>query len=276
MGKQLELERIRIDGGTQMREHIDYHAVADYAEAYKSGVDMPELVVFYDGSDYWLADGFHRWHAAKRADKPKVTCHVRSGSQREAILYAAGANDANGLRRTPEDKMISVRRLLLDDEWGKWSDREIAKIARVSDKYVAEQRRQMPQVTIAESRNGNPGKRKCSDGREYPAKRITRKPSVAPHVPPIDDQPSKFKVTEEDVSVDDAKRMLAMNSGRSVDTSKVRFADERGWVRTIYDLVAAMRKKQSKLDYDKGDVIHTLTTVANDISEAIQSAEEAA
>lgn len=273
MGKQLEIERIRIDGGTQMREHIDYHAVADYAEAYKAGVDMPELVVFHDGSDYWLADGFHRYHAAKRADKPKVTCHVRPGSQREAILYAAGANDANGLRRTPEDKMIAVRRLLLDDEWGKRSDRWIAEHARVSHPFVGEQRKQLPQFSTGNDSSGRMDKRAGKDGREQPAKRITRKPSVAPHVPPID-EPLEIPFQDVGKAIGHNRTEALLQSGCAVLVDK--FADEREWVRTLHDLVAAMRKKQSKLDYDKGDVVHTLTTVANELAEAIQSAEEAA
>lgn len=101
--------------------------------------------------------------------------------RREVVRF-----DANGLRRTPEDKMIAVRRLLLDDEWGAKADNWIAKHARVSHTFVAQQRRQIPKISICNESNGNPGKRKCSDGREYPAKRITRKPSVAPHVPPIE------------------------------------------------------------------------------------------
>lgn len=263
MGKQIEIERIRIDGGTQMREHIDYHAVADYAEAYRAGVDMPELVVFHDGSDYWLADGFHRWHAAKKADKPKVTCHVRSGSQREAILYAAGANDANGLRRTPEDKMIAVRRLLLDDEWGKRSDRWIAEHARVSNHFVAEQRKQMPQLTIGNSPNGKTGKTLCKDGREYPAKRITRKPSVAPHVPPIDEEP-----------VSTVPQCIIDRTEEEWEAFHVRekCMEARQMVRDLME----MRDRLDAFEFVPTKASRLINDASNIIAEAIQSAEEAA
>ena len=260
MGKQLELERIRIDGGTQMREHIDYHAVADYAEAYKAGVDMPELVVFNDGSDYWLADGFHRYHAAKRADKPKVTCHVRSGSQREAILYAAGANDANGLRRTPEDQMIAVRRLLLDDEWGAKSNNWIAEHARVSDDYVAKQRKQIPQIATSYTESGNPGKRLGKDGREQSIKRISHKPRVAPHVAPIDEAIESTPAVKTPVA---GKRLKA-------------FDNERNLIHALADIATLVKQTRYEVEFDKGRLVHELNEWANDIAEHTESAEEAA
>lgn len=260
MGKQLELERIRIDGGTQMREHIDYHAVADYAEAYKAGVDMPELVVFHDGSDYWLADGFHRYHAAKRADKPKVTCHVRSGSQREAILYAAGANDANGLRRTPEDKMIAVRRLLLDDEWGKRSDRWIAEHSRVSPTFVGEQRKQLPQFSTVHADSEKLDKRVGKDGRDQSIKRISHKPRVAPHVAPIDEEIESTPAVKTPVA---GKRLKA-------------FDNERNLIHALADIATLVKQTRYEVEFDKGRLVHELNEWANDIAEQTESAEEAA
>lgn len=67
---------------------------------------------------------FHRYRAADRAAIP---AEVREGTQRDAILFACGANTAHGLRRTNEDKRKAVGLLLADAEWSKWSDREIAR-----------------------------------------------------------------------------------------------------------------------------------------------------
>ena len=262
MGKQLELERIRIDGGTQMREHIDYHAVADYAEAYKAGVDMPELVVFNDGSDYWLADGFHRYHAAKRADKPKVTCHVRPGSQREAILYAAGANDANGLRRTPEDKMIAVRRLLLDEEWGKFSDREISKIARVSPTFVGEQRKQLPSLTTVHADSCEDGKVEWRKGGDGKSRRVTRKPSVAPHVPPIDEEPKPTQSPFVERTEEEWEAFFV----------REKCMEARQMVRDLME----MRDRLDAFEFVPGKASRLINNASNIIAEAIQSAEEAA
>lgn len=57
----LDLDLIRIDGGTQSRVELNQETVAEYCEAYKAGANMPPVIVFYDGTDRWLADGFHRY-----------------------------------------------------------------------------------------------------------------------------------------------------------------------------------------------------------------------
>ena len=58
--KKLNLDAIRLDGETQARVALDSTQVAEYAEAMRDGDKFPPIVVFHDGSDYWLADGFHR------------------------------------------------------------------------------------------------------------------------------------------------------------------------------------------------------------------------
>ena len=63
----LSIDQIRIDGGTQPRVKINKEHVADLAAALVAGTELPPVDVFHDGSDYWLADGFHRYHAHARA-----------------------------------------------------------------------------------------------------------------------------------------------------------------------------------------------------------------
>jgi hypothetical protein len=104
------------------------------------GEAFPPVVVFHDGKDYWLADGFHRRDAAIGAGLLEIEAEVKQGTQRDAILYSVGANADHGLRRTNDDKRRSVIRLLEDEEWGKWSDREIAKRCNVNPHLVAELR----------------------------------------------------------------------------------------------------------------------------------------
>lgn len=133
-------ERIRRDGGTQPRAAIVEHVVADYAEAIAAGASLPDVTVFYDGKDYWLADGFHRDAAHERLGLAEISCDVRAGTRRDAVLFACGANEAHGLRRTNEDKRRAVFMLLDDEEWRSWSDSEIARRARVSHTFVAKLR----------------------------------------------------------------------------------------------------------------------------------------
>jgi len=137
------IESIRIDGGTQSRVRIDPETVADYADAMQGGAEFPPVIVYYDGNQYWLADGFHRLQAWVSAwpERTGIPAEVRQGDRREAVLHSVGANDAHGLRRTNEDKRRAVLRLLEDAEWGAWSDREIARRCNVSDKTVGQIRK---------------------------------------------------------------------------------------------------------------------------------------
>ncbi len=137
----LKLNQIRIDGGTQPRVAIDEDVVAEYADLYTDGVDLPPVTVFHDGSTFWLADGFHRYWASKRAEREAIAVDVQQGTCRDAILYSVGANATHGLRRTNEDKRKAIQTLLEDAEWGQWSDREIAKQCGVDHKTVGNTRK---------------------------------------------------------------------------------------------------------------------------------------
>ena len=137
----IPLSHIRTDGGTQTRAQLDMATIGEYAEAMKDGAQFPPAIVFYDGSTYWLADGFHRWHAADLAGIATLACDVRPGTRRDAILYSCGANGAHGLRRTNEDKRRAVLLLLNDDEWQRWNDSEIARLCGVSSMFVGNLRR---------------------------------------------------------------------------------------------------------------------------------------
>ncbi len=138
----LEIERIRLDGGTQAREMLNKVTVEEYQAAIRENADwpFPDVVCFYDGTSYWLADGFHRMRAAIRQNVVCVGVEVHQGSARDAVLYAVGANAVHGLRRTRGDRQRAVVRLLEDAEWGRWSDREIARRCNVSHTMVSKMR----------------------------------------------------------------------------------------------------------------------------------------
>jgi hypothetical protein len=138
----LELSKIKIDG-TQSRAAINEQTVADYCEAIQNGVTFPPVVVFFDGKDYWLADGFHRYMAHNRLKIAKIYEEVIPGTKREAILYSVGANHEHGLRRSPEDKRSAVMLVLSDSEWSGWSDNAIAKQCHVNPRMVADERKKL-------------------------------------------------------------------------------------------------------------------------------------
>lgn len=136
----IKIDKIRIDGNTQPRTKIDTGVVSDYAEAFELNESLPPVDVFHDGKDYWLADGFHRYHGAAKAGRKTIACKVHKGTQRDAILFSVGANAVHGLRRTNEDKRAAVMTLLGDEEWSQWSAREIARACAVSHVLVGDVR----------------------------------------------------------------------------------------------------------------------------------------
>lgn len=137
---QISIASIRVNGGTQSRAGVNREAVSEYAAAMAGGAVFPPLTVFYDGAEYWLADGFHRYHAYADNRAHHVPVEVRQGSRRDAILFSVGANAEHGLRRTNDDKRRAVATLLSDPEWAAWSDREIARQCGVSNTFVSAQR----------------------------------------------------------------------------------------------------------------------------------------
>ena len=131
------------DGDAQMRVEMHPETVADYAADMLDGAVFPPVIVFHDGADYWLADGFHRVEAARKIDRKEIEVEIRDGTARDAILHGIGANATHGLRRTQADKRRAVERLLTDPEWAAWSDRKIAQLAKVDHKTVGKIRREL-------------------------------------------------------------------------------------------------------------------------------------
>jgi hypothetical protein len=174
--KTLAFDKIRTDGGTQPRASIDADTVASYVEAIQSGAEFPPVVVFYDGEDYWLADGFHRVRAANDAGQSRIKVEIEQGTQRDAVLYSVGANATHGMPRTNADKRRAVLVLLKDEEWTKKSDRWIAEQAAVSNHFVAK---------LRESATGNtPSSPKPREGRDGKTRRPPRRPGRPRSSPP--------------------------------------------------------------------------------------------
>lgn len=122
----LDIRTIRTDGGTQPRAEIDMVTVAEYAEDMTREAQFPPVVVFFDGSAYWLADGFHRYHAALSLGLATLDADVRRGTLAEAQWYSYSVNQSHGLRRTNEDKRRAVEAALQHPYAASKSLRDIA------------------------------------------------------------------------------------------------------------------------------------------------------
>ena len=85
---------------------------------------------------------------------------MKQGDRRQAILFSVGANATHGLRRTNADKRRAVMRLLEDDEWKNWSDREIGRRTGVSNRFVSNLR---ADFTVNRSQSEEPQQRTYTD-----------------------------------------------------------------------------------------------------------------
>jgi hypothetical protein len=159
--KQIKITAIRIDGGTQARLKLNQDVVKEYSEHMKDGDKFPPIMVFHDGSEYWLADGFHRYFASKSNSALEIECDVRDGTLDDAILYAFSANGRRGLSMSAEDNRNIIIRMLQHPVWSKWSNAEIAKHVGVSKMTVGrvktslEKDKPAPTKKIYKDKHGN-------------------------------------------------------------------------------------------------------------------------
>lgn len=133
----LAIELLRIDGDTQSRVKINEDTVDEYSELItQNGKEwpFPPLDVFHDGTDYFVADGFHRLLAGLRAKRGSVPCNVHKGTAKDARIFGMTANDKHGMRMTPADKRAGVEWLL--DTGGKMTQKAIAEAAGVGVRLV--------------------------------------------------------------------------------------------------------------------------------------------
>lgn len=129
---RLKPDLIRRDGDTQPREVLNFEAIDDYSAAMLAGQKFPPVDVYYDGTDYWLADGFHRVMAALEGDVPEISATIHQGTREDAQWHSFAANKGHGLRRSNEDKARAVKAALVHARSQSLGDREIARHCGVS------------------------------------------------------------------------------------------------------------------------------------------------
>ena len=167
--QDISLDLIDVYGGTQTRVETDDEAIASYAEEMTNGAVFPPIAVYFDGTTYWLADGFHRYLAAKRNGQPSIQAEVQSGGRSDALRHALGANSTNGIYRNNADKRNAVEIAL--EEWSDRANPVIAEICKVSTDLVRRCRGEMTQAQRLPRRETVTGR----DGKEHPAQ-IDRQP----------------------------------------------------------------------------------------------------
>lgn len=185
--QRVALNQIVFDAGTQVREALDPDHVAAIAEAMTEGADIPPIVLFHDGSRYYIGDGFHRYMAAKRNDWREIDAEVHAGTRADALWFGLGANRKNGKNMTPADKRHAI--LLALKEWPDRSANQIAQQIGCGQQYVSRIREEVTPMRNLPSRVTG------KDGKSYPASRASR-PATEPTILPDPPAPSRSAIFE--------------------------------------------------------------------------------
>ena len=135
--KMLKLDEIRIDGGTQFREHINQDWVKDYAECMRNNDKFPPIKATFDGSNYWMYNGFHRYFATTDAGFKEIEVEWIPGTQEDAQDLALSANNKQGYGRSRKTKENAVEFALKQERHAGKSNIQIAILCEVSDTFVA-------------------------------------------------------------------------------------------------------------------------------------------
>jgi hypothetical protein len=256
--QKIPLSSIVLDDRLQGREVIDEAVVDEYADIIKANGQFEgrrPRVFEVPGMGQYLAGGWHRYYAHKRAGKKSMEVDITEGTFHEAFVYACGDNSTHGLNRTVADKRRIVALALSEPLTMNWTARAIADLCKVSRALVKE---------IMEQAEEKPAKRIGKDGREHPTQRrqVAERPpdsspiheSAQPQVaerPPAETTAEPFAAPESDFEVDDspaptkpriavcrdAKDREVPESLRTVFEAESKF---RGAASSINQIVAAL------------------------------------
>lgn len=235
---KLKIDSIQTEAGTQTRVKINEDAVTEYAEAMENGAEFPPVTVFHDGTDYWMADGFHRIMAAVRNGFIDIEADIKKGTRQDALVYALGANVTNGLRRTNADKRRCVQIAL--KEFPDWSDRRIAEVCAVDGSMVADVSKQLQESCSYE----RPAKRIGRDGkaRSTPTPRESRGWTAPEVASPKPEDPAP-KVNKVGADLSETRPCVAMlhaeNAIAQLEKISIRDADYRSALESVARWIVA-------------------------------------
>ena len=151
----LPIEKLETPGAMQSRGAIDADVIDAYAErmAYDDitkqvhdpeGKPWPPVEVYLiEPERHVVVDGFHRVAAAKRAGLTHIRGLLHKGSEQDALIYSLGVNARHGLPRSRADKRRAVVRALEEPDLRCLTDKAIASICAVSNRFVGSVREEL-------------------------------------------------------------------------------------------------------------------------------------
>jgi ParB-like chromosome segregation protein Spo0J len=255
--EKLSLDKIKLDA--QVRVEINQEIVEQYAEAMQDGVVFPSIKVFHDGTDYHLADGYHRVAAARKCGFLEIQSIVETGAAFDALWFALTANQAHGLRMNRADMRHAIGLALKN--FPVKSNRELARQIGCSHVTVADER------TALESSGQIDQLRKTTgaDGKARPAKWQSKaKPDL-----PVEDEPAAVVQADEKPLEDEdpaaevtGPTYLVRVRARNVGTVKKRLAAAFGPAALVsVEKESFPTSRAARLDRAAGQVEDARSTV---------------
>jgi hypothetical protein len=141
--QMLLISVIRRDGHTQHRVAVDPSIIAEYASLMREGVAFPPVRVWWDGSDYWLSDGFQRVSAAESAGLTQIAAEILHGTLSDAQWDSYAANAAHGSRHSWAETQIVIGLALEHSNSATMSNVLIAKHLHLSEATVRRGRQKL-------------------------------------------------------------------------------------------------------------------------------------
>jgi hypothetical protein len=132
----INIHLIRRDGGTQPRGVLDEDHINDLLYALKNGAKLEAILIYYDGENYWLTDGYHRLAAIIRHGKNKIKAIIRQGTLQDAQWHSFSVNQHNVLKRSNADKQRAIIGALKHSYGVSSSNLDIARHCGVDEKTV--------------------------------------------------------------------------------------------------------------------------------------------
>lgn len=270
--KVLNLGAVVLEQKLQSRVEISEDKVAEYAEAMEHGSEFPAVTVHFNGVNYYLSDGFHRYLATKRLGKAGIICDIIHGTFRDAVLYSTGVNSKHGLPRTIADKRKAVVTLLEDFEWSQWSNAEIARQCDVSGPFVKKVREEIEGVqdTIKyKSSTGKVVERKATTNKkEKPPEKVEQE---QPAEPQYEDPRQELieTLTKENHELQDRLAVAAMEgTDEERNLAQQTIADLREQVRILEIELVAVKKSRDTFQNENNQMRKQITMLQKKLKAA--------
>lgn len=155
--RTIAIEEIVRDDRLQHRaKGTNPKTIREYMDLYD---ELPPVEVYNVGGTLYLVDGCHRLEAALALGREKIPAIIKHGTMDDAILAAAKANAAHGLKRSDDDKRLAVYNLLGSKKWSKRTVKWLADAAGVSWGFANKHKRKWlaetgQKVGASEKRDG--------------------------------------------------------------------------------------------------------------------------